>query len=179
MDNLILNFSSRREGNCYHLARLAGKMLPGETEIVDFCDLDVRPCGKCGYECFRGGACPLAEDGIPSVYEKIAAAGQVIFIAPNYCGYPCGNFFAFNERGCSYFGGRRDRLEQFLSVPKRFIVVSNSESHHFSEAFGYLAREKEPRMLYLGTRKYGLTSFQGNLAEAPGVEDAVKQFLLG
>lgn len=177
MDTLILNFSSRREGNCYALARLVQKLLPGNVEILDFCDLDVRPCGKCGYECFRGGECPLAADGLPEIYEKIAGAGEVIFLVPNYCGFPCANFFAFNERGCAWFAGRQDRLDAFLMVPKRFLVISGSESDTFREAFRYLVQDGEPSILYLSAKKFGRNSLTGDLAQAPGAEDAVRSFL--
>ena len=177
MSKLILNFSSHREGNCYHLARLVEEILGGEAKIVDFSDLDVHPCGKCSYDCFRGNRCPLEEDGIPGLYEAIDGAEEVIFIVPNYCGYPCGNFFAFNERGYSWFAGRKDRMARFAEVPKRFVVVSNSESHHFSEAFSYLVKDRNPEICYLATRKFAMNSFGGNLAQAPGVREILEVFL--
>ena len=177
MDTLILNFSSRRDGNCYGLARLVKEILSGDVEIVDFCDLDVHPCGKCGYECFKGGPCPLAADGIPGIYERIAQAKQVVFLVPNYCGYPCGNFFAFNERGCSYFGNQRERLTKFLAAPKKFIAVSNSENESFLQAFSYLTGKQEPQILFLSSNAYGCSSLGGGLAKANGVKAALAQFL--
>lgn len=176
MGTLILNFSGRRDGNCYSLARLV-RELTGEGQVVDFCGLDPQPCGKCGYECFRGGECPMAEDGLPGLYEKIAGAEEVVFLVPDYCGYPCANFFIFNERGCSYFAGRQDRLDRFLCIPKRFVVVSGSESGAFRDAFRYLIAEGEPRVLYLSARKYGRDSLAGDLVRVPAVAEAVREFL--
>lgn len=174
---LILNFSSRLEGNCHRLARVVAEQLPYGAEIVDFRDLEIHTCGRCTYECFRGSLCPRADDGLPGIYERIAAADKTIWILPNYCGYPCANFFAFNERGCGYFAGREDRLSRFLDVPKQFIVVSNSESDTFREAFRYLTRE-EPEVLFLSTRRYGCgSSLAGDLAQVPGVKEAVAEFL--
>lgn len=59
----------------------------------------------------------------------------VFYVVPNYSDFPCSNFFIFNERGQCYFRGTEKRMEKYLSVKKKFIVVSNTGEDNFIRAF--------------------------------------------
>jgi len=172
----VINFSGRENGNCGQIA-----------QVVQTCGNDVRlvqfagsGCGGCDYPCLRGGQeCPK-KDGTTELYEDIVQSELTVFIVPNYCDYPCANFFAFNERGCGYFSGREDRLQAYLAAKKKFIVVSSSNTSHFKEAFQYHVPEgQEPDVLYLSAKKFGCNSLDGDLMEQETAESLVKSFIRG
>ncbi len=58
--------------------------------------------------------------------EAIVRSEITYFIVPNYCDYPCSNYYVFNERSQCYFQGKPALLDDYLKVPKRSIVVSNT-----------------------------------------------------
>ena len=87
------------------------------------------------------------------------------FIVPNYCGFPCASYFAFNERSVGYFSGKKQLLDRYLSVRKRFIIVSNSEDEVFNQAMQQQVSSK-PDILYLKSRKYGKQSIAGDIMDS-------------
>ena len=48
---------------------------------------------------------------------------MVYFELPNYCDYPCANYFIFNECSQCFFQRKPDLLEAYLTIPKRSIVI--------------------------------------------------------
>ncbi len=94
--------------------------------------------------------------------DTVCRSDRAVFVVPNYCDFPCANFFIYNERSQCYFQGHPERLEAYLNVPKRFIVVSGSESGNFAEAFQQHTG-LEPEILFLSAKKYGKQSIGKNL----------------
>ena len=99
----------------------------------------------------------------------------VYFIVPNYCGYPCANYFAFNERSVGYFNMDPLRMDRYMSVTKRFIIVSNSEDH-FAEAMQQQTNEI-PDILYLRSSKYGKQSIAGDIMDSDEAKAVLEAFL--
>lgn len=108
--------------------------------------------------------------------DRICRSDLVYFIVPNYCGYPCANYFAFNERSVGYFNLNRNRMDQYMSVPKRFIVVSNTAGDPFRAAMSQQTA-KEPDILYLQSSKYHKRSIAGDLLESEAVKADLEAFL--
>ena len=86
--------------------------------------------------------------------DNICQADLAYFIVPNYCGYPCANYFAFNERTVGYFNLKRELMQKYMNVPKRFIMISNTEGSNFANAMKQQVNG-EPDILYLKSGKYG------------------------
>ena len=108
--------------------------------------------------------------------EAIMHSEMTYFILPNYCDYPCANYFAFNERSQCFFQGKPELLDAYLKVPKRSIVVSNTNSEHFAEALSYQA-DREPEILFLSAKKYGKVSIKGDLLTDENVKQAITAFV--
>ena len=94
--------------------------------------------------------------------DAVTNSEQTYFILPNYCDYPCANFFIFNERSQCYFQGRPKLLESYEKVPKRFVVISNTNEDNFLQAMAYHTND-EPKVLFLSPKRYGKTSIKGDL----------------
>lgn len=172
----ILSFSARNGGNCGKIADYLKDFLP-DSQVLSFAALKIQPCGDCNYECFQNReACPYFQDMECQLLETITKSAQAIFVVPNYCDYPNANFFVFNERSQCYFQGRPELLEQYLAVPKKFIVVSNTGKANSREAFTQHT-DQEPQILFLSAKQYGKSSIQGDLLPSELVETALRAFL--
>lgn len=176
----IISFGKRKNGNCGNIKDELCRLLENGNEInaFDFSELAIAPCGGCGYECFdKAESCPYINDGVYSIYDGITGSDLAFFIVPNYCDYPCSVFFAFNERSQCYFQGQWERLEKYLSVPKRFIVVSNTNRDNFTAAFRYQINEdKEPETLFLSAKSFDKVSIRGDLMESEKAREEVRRF---
>ena len=75
--------------------------------------------------------CPFFEDKEYEILEAIVHSEMAYFVLPNYCDYPCANYFVFNERSQCFFQGKPDLLEAYLKIPKRSIVISNTNKENF------------------------------------------------
>lgn len=176
----VISFSPRKNGSCSaimnELCRFHEK--GGDVKAFDFSALRINPCGGCNYECFNNAeSCPNINDPVYSLYDKITESGLSYFIVPNYCDYPCSAFFAFNERSQCYFQKRYERLEKYLSVPKKFIVVSNTGRDNFTAAFRYqISEEREPDVLFLSAKSFGKVSIRGDLMDCDEAKKAVREF---
>jgi len=95
---------------------------------------------------------------------------------PNYCNYPCANFFIFNERSQCFFQHHEERLEKYLRVPKRFIVVSNTETANFREAMTQHTNSN-PEILFLSAKKYGKVSIEGTILESDDAKADLQRFV--
>lgn len=106
MKTTIISFSSRKNGNCAQIGKLIQSMKQ-ESALFDFSEFEVHTCGECNYECFENReACAYIDDMEYKMLETITQSEMVYFFLPNYCDYPCANYFIFNERSQCYFQGR-------------------------------------------------------------------------
>lgn len=176
---VIVSFSSRIGGNCEQILDHIQTHINNRTNVFvyKFSEFDIKPCGKCSYQCFENNtACPYINDMEYSLLSQICNSNEAYFIVPNYCDYPCANFFIFNERSQCYFQNHPTRLEQYLQVKKKFIVVSNSEAETFINAFRQHT-DQEPNVLFLSARKYGCNSVDGDLLTADAAKDALAAYI--
>ena len=175
---VLIRFSSRNFGNCKAIADKIRDYYQTK-KVLDFTvDANtVEPCSNCDYECLTPGkTCPNLDDVQKTIMEAICNADLTYFIVPNYCGYPCANYFAFNERTVGYFNGDRELMKKYMSVPKRFIIVSNTEGDNFANAMKQQVNG-EPEMLYLKTGKYKKRSTAGDMMESDDAQTDLKAFL--
>ena len=131
---IIVSFSSRNHGNCEQISNQIRASYDKQTNVLHykFSDFEIQPCGKCHYQCFKDNtACPYIGDMEYKLLDEICHSTMAYFVIPNYCDYPCANFFIFNERSQCYFQNHPERLDQYLQIRKKFIVVSNSKAESF------------------------------------------------
>lgn len=172
----ILSFSGRANGNCSQIARVI-KDTVSFANIYSFADFQIQPCGRCEHECFQTREkCPYFSDMEYRLLDAICNSDMVYFVLPNYCDYPCANFFVFNERSQCYFQGREDLLERYLNVPEKFIVISNSRSANFSEAFTQHTSQ-EPEILFISAKAFGKRSIDGDLMDSAAARETLEAFL--
>jgi len=174
----ILSFSGRPDGNSIRVANvIADAVGKDNAQIIDFSTANIEPCNHCHCDCFLPeGKCPVNDD-VVSIYEKIMQSEQVFFIVANYCGYPNAKYFAFNERSSAYFLRNRDLLKKYLEVPKKFVVISNSNQDKFTELMQYqVPQGTTPDILFLSSGKFKVSSFAGNLMEVPEAWSLVTTF---
>ena len=127
---------------------------------------DPNPCGNCNYECLKPAElCPNVSAFQREVMDTVTNADTAYFIIPNYCGMPCANYYAFNERSVGYFNLDRNKTKAYMSVKKKFVVISNTETDQFVNALRQQVNE-DPDILYLKTRKYGKQSITGDILES-------------
>ena len=177
MKTVIVTFSSRPNGNCSQIGRLISS-LTHDPVFFDFSEFDLHPCGRCAAECFAAREkCPYFADKEYEILEAILHSDAVYFVLPNYCDYPNANYFIFNERSQCFFQGRPDLLEAYLRVPKRCIVISNTNKDNFIQALAYQSK-KAPEILFLSAKEYGKSSVAGDLLTSEEVIETIRQFIL-
>ena len=179
MDNkvVILSFSGRKDGNCASISDYIEQFYI-RTNVLSYKidNVSFPSCGGCKYECLKQGAkCPQLTENQRQIMCAVTEADMVYFIVPNYCGYPCANYFAFNERSVGYFNMNRVLMEQYMSVRKRFIIISNTESN-FTEAMQQQTND-QPDILYLKSRKYQKQSIAGDLLTSEAAKADLQAFL--
>ena len=176
MKTVIISFSSRPNGNCSQIGKLIGS-LSSNPVLFDFSEFDIHPCGRCAAECFAAREdCPYYADKEYEILDAITHSDVVYFVLPNYCDYPNANFFIFNERSQCYFQGRPDLLETYLEIPKRSIVISNTNTDNFVQVLTYQSK-KEPEILFLSAKEYGKNSIHGDLLTSEEAKERLKQFI--
>lgn len=177
----IISFSGRSGGNCGSIAGALRQWWEGKGQVsfYDFSALTVTPCGRCGCECFQAREhCPYFSDPEFSICDAITGSDLAYFVLPNYCDYPCANFYIFNERSQCYFQHHAPLLEQYLAVRKRFIVVSNTGRENFTAAFRYHVQEGlEPDVLFLSAREFHKVSIRGDLMDSTEAREALLRFV--
>lgn len=172
----ILSFSSRSNGNCAKITRYLSKHY-SQANVSQFIidDSVFTACGKCDYECLKPGmCCPQLTRQQKSVMDMVCGSDLVYFVVPNYCGYPCANYFAFNERSVGYFGMDREKMDRYMNVPKRFIIVSNTEG--FEDAMRQQTNA-EADILYMKSKKYQKNSIAGDLLDSDAARADLDAFL--
>lgn len=175
---VLIRFSSREFGNCASVIDEISKYY--EAEAVSSYVVDgntVQPCNNCDYECLHPQKlCPNVSDGQKEVMDAVCEADLVYFIVPNYCGYPCANYFAYNERTVGYFNLNRELMKRYMEVPKRFIIISNTEGQNFTNAMQQQVTG-EPDILYLKSGKYGKKSTAGDIVDSDATKADLEAFL--
>lgn len=174
---VVVNFSSRKDGNCYQISGVVKKHYKEKkVKIFNFYENTYNSCGHCDYECFKK-KCKIG-DGINEIFKAIVQSEETIFVVPNYCDYPNSNFFLFNERSCGFFNGNKDLMNRYLNIPKKFIVVSNSCNNSFKTAFSYhLSSDETPNILYFNSKKFDQNPLDGKLMSNKEAEHLVYDFL--
>ena len=176
-NQILISFSSRENGNCAQVSQYILSVCDKISKSFYFTNFSINPCGMCQYECFQQNiSCPHIKDQEYALLDAICRSELVYFVIPNYCDYPCANFFIFNERSNCYFQNHSERLEQYLCVPKKFLVISGSTSHHFKEAFEQHT-DKEPDILFLNAKQFGKSSIVGTIMESDCVKALIKDFI--
>ena len=177
MSVCVISFSARKNGNCSQISKYVSSLF-SDVKQYDFSKLKVKPCGNCNYQCFHNiKKCPFVKDKEKEMLDAIMESEMTFFIVPNYCDYPCSNYFIFNERSVCYFQHNEKLLYQYLDVEKKFIVVSNTSKENFYKAFTYQTTD-EPQILFLPTKQYGKNSIEGNLFESEQAMEDLKKFVL-
>ncbi|MCL2376679.1 MAG: NAD(P)H-dependent oxidoreductase [Defluviitaleaceae bacterium] len=176
----IINFSGRKGGNCHDVAKLVEQIEATEHEVtlLEMCDLDIEPCGKCGYECFsKDVICPYAGDAIACIYSAVCSSDLAYYIVPNYINYPNAYFFIFNERKQGFFAHKPDLLERYLRLRKKFVVISNTEEDNFREILGrHVLENGDVEYLFLATTSFDKGSARGGMMQCEQAKDIVRGF---
>ena len=174
---LIISFSSRKQGNSEQIAEFIQSNLNSDADIFRFSENPIRPCGDCRYQCFDDNRmCPHIHDAEYGLLEQISLCDELYFIVPNYCDYPCANFFIFNERSQVFFQGYQDRLMAYEAIPKKFIVISGSDTDNFTRAFDYHCAGT-PEILYLRAKDFGKRSINTDLVKSTKVRQLILDFV--
>jgi len=176
MNVAVVNFSGRMNGNCHDISREIKNALGNcGVTIIDMGHMDIRPCGRCNYECLDAqNACPVKDD-IGGIYETLCAASLIFYVVPNYINYPCANFFVFNERKQGVFGRNAELLQKYLEIPKGFVVVSNTEKDNFRQIFkGHAA--SPPDILFMATRDFD-SNVRGGMMKNANARKKLRGFL--
>ena len=175
---VLIQFSSRKRGNCSAISAQIAVHYSADTVTQYIADEKiVQPCNNCNYECLLPDElCPNLNDSQQQLMDAICEADLVYFIIPNYCGYPNANYFAFNERTVGYFNMDRSLMQKYMEIPKRFIVVSNTEGPNFECALSQQVNGA-PDILYMKTGKYHKQSIAGDMMSAADAKADLKAFL--
>ena len=175
---VIVSFSGRKSGNCAEIAKIIEQFhTRTNVQMFNVVELDIHACGECNYECLKPGEiCPNVTEEQQTLMDALCKADMAYFIVPNYCGYPSANYFAFHERSVGYFNLDREKQAKYQSVPKRFIIVSNTEGNQFESAMQQHTSVK-PEILYLKTRKYQKQSIAGDLMTSEQAQTDLLEFL--
>ena len=177
MSVCIVSFSSRKNGNCSQIGEFIKSLLPDAT-LYDFSNLSINACGNCGYQCFNGGNnCPFFTDKECEILDTITNSTVTYFIVPNYCDFPCSNFFIFNEIILCYFHNNEKLLTAYLQTPKKFVVVSNGSVENFRTAFSYHTND-EPKILRLSAKEYGKNSADSDIMTSQQAAADLQKFVV-
>lgn len=174
----MLRFSHRQAGNCAAISAYVRASHAADAVSEFIMDGEnCRPCQGCDYQCLGGeGQCPHQNGPYSDALNAIMESDLVYFILPNYCGFPCASYFAFNERSVGFFHGDAAILESYLAVAKRFIIVSNTESQTFVDAMQQQV-SGEPEILYLKSSNYGKKSICGDILTSEQARADLESFL--
>lgn len=174
---VILNYSDRKQGNCTRVASYIA-MHHSQTNVHTYViDSRISPCGGCDYECLKPKEkCPRVTTYQEEVMNAVIASDLTYMIVPNYCGFPCANFLAFNERSVGFFNMDRTLMNHYMNVKKKFVIVSNSENEVFDQAMRQQTNDA-PEVLYLKSGKYGKRSIAGDILNCDVAKADLDAFL--
>lgn len=170
---VLLNFSGRKIGNCGKICDFVADFY-NRTNVC-LLSVNLESCGKCNYECLNPSTiCPNLNEEYLQLMDRIMGADLIYYVIPNFCGYPCANYFAFNERSVGYFHMDRAKMGNFMNAAKRFIIVSNTEG--FEKALS-LQTKDEPIIQYMKSGKYKKRSTAGDIMDCQEAIDDLTAFL--
>ena len=92
--------------------------------VIKFCH------GNCNYEHLNAEP---SLNQIKPIMDNLMNSDIIDYIVPNYCVFPCANYFTFNERTVGCFNMDRQIMEQYMKN-KKLIIVSNTENVVFHVA---------------------------------------------
>ncbi len=174
---LIVSFSARQDGNCDGVSRMIQEHFDHSCTVFRFSQQQIHPCGGCRYECFgKDKPCPYIADPEYGLLDAICNHDLTYFVIPNYCDYPCANYFIFIERSQCYFQHKPEQLDRFLNVKKKFIVISNTNQDNFRQ----ILRQNvycEPEILFLSAKKFDRISIHGDLLTSDAAAEIEKLIL--
>ena len=172
----ILNFSGRNAGNCQAISDLIKQYhAPFANICAQVCNPRLEPCNNCKYECLQDNKTCIRKKETDTIMDQLMHSDIIYFIVPNYCGFPCANYFAFNERTVGYFNKNEQLLQKYYNIKKKFIIVSNTENEVFYKAMEQ--QSESPEILYISSNKYGVSSIAGNSMKAKAAKDALQAFI--
>lgn len=173
----IISFSGRKNGSCQNIGRFIQNYYGENSVLFCFSNFKISSCNDCSYECFsKDVTCPHSSDMEQTLVESILSSKLTYFIVPNYCDFPCSNYFAFCERQQSYFQNHSGQLNSYNTISKRFIAVTNTNQEHFKYAFSCHVNGT-PDILYLSAKKYGKISLNGDLLSSVQAKEDILAFL--
>ena len=174
---LIISFSARSDGNCDEISKMIQESYSCDCTVFRFSQQQIHPCGGCRYECFgKDKPCPYIGDTEYVLMDAVCNHDLTYFVIPNYCDYPCANYFIFNERSQCYFQHKPEQLDAFLRAPKKFIVISNTNQDHFRQILSQNVCS-EPEILFLSAKKFGRISIRGDLLTSEATVSDIRHFV--
>lgn len=173
----IINFSSRKKGNSFHIARVCSELYQ-ESTVYNWFEGDYHKCENCDYECLQKKPCPI-KDNLEQIYQSLFESELVIYVVPNYNEFPCSNYFIFNERLRGYLSANESLYKIYMKTPKKFIVLTNTQNDNFENAFKYhVDKHTSPNVLYMSSKKFKQASVSAELMENQDARNIVVDFIL-
>ena len=173
---VIINFSGRLNGNCGEIAKYI-KEIKENTKIYNFAELKFSNCSKCSYECLKENIC-LMNDDLKDFYSDILNCEEIIFIVPNYCGFPCSNYFIYAERLCGGCINNKVNYFDYLKIPKKFIIVTNTNLEYMKSSLAYqIPSNIEIDYLQIASGKYSKNSIGLWASKEEVKQDILNYFL--
>ncbi len=175
----IVSFSARKNGNCASIGNYIRGIHCGPASLFSFADFSITSCGGCDYECFtKNLSCPYMDDMACTLIDNILSHDLTYYIVPNYCDYPCANFFAFCERQQCCFQHNPGAPDAYEKARKKFIVLSNTNQDNFYRAFSSHVTQA-PAILFLSAKRYGKISLSGDILSSEEAREDIEKFVLG
>lgn len=174
----VINYSSRKNGNGYHIAEYIKEIVLRENkefDLIDFSCFSANACGKCNYECFDN-CCVYKDDEIYSAYRKILKTNMVISVIPIYGGLPCSNYFVFNERAQGAF--KDEEFEQLEEIRNKYIIIGNT-GVEITKKIVYENDDhaKDEDFLVISSNEIGERSIKGNLMDFERYREKISKFV--
>jgi multimeric flavodoxin WrbA len=180
----IISFSGRvQKGNCYEISLYLKKKLMNEftdVHIFFLSESNIHNCSHCEYECFsEAGNCPYDLDDIKKIYNQIQKSDMSFFVIPIFSGFPCSNFFIFNERSQCFFSSNR-QYDEYLKIPQKYIIIGNTGFSNAKNIICYDSIKKDnlnQNFLNICSKEVDEKSIKGNLIEYKSISDKIDIWL--
>ncbi len=179
-----LNFSSRKNGNCYNCVDYCFKRIKSrgyDVEAINFFDYEVNPCGACEYQCFHTGKCIKADDA-EELFGKLTEVDIIIYAVPTFGGHLASSFFILSERENGIFRSKTkyDYDADYLRKINLIVVgnMSSGADMALHEAFyGFTNKAFYPESILLSAKEYGRRSINGDLLEDESVRNKLEKYV--
>lgn len=176
-----LNFSSRKDGNCYacvdySLNRI--RNMEYEVEVINFFDYQINPCGLCNYQCFQTEKCIKVDDA-QELFKKLIDADIIIYAVPTFRGHLASSFFILSERAQGIFRKDFDYTADYLRKINLIVIgnLSSGADMALHEAFyDFTNKDFYPESILLSSREYGRRSIKGDLIEDELVRNRLEKY---